>query len=269
MTENMVAKKLFKVTGLSVGALAAGMLANDVQVHADEVYKVKPGDTLSQIADDNNTTVDSLKELNGLSDANKIYVNQEIKMTSEAVESNTYVVKANDNLSQIALDYDTTVENLKAINNLNSDLIAVGQVLKVTGNSTNNTQETVPQQQNDSQNNSVSHSSNSQSSNNNDYTNTSNNTVSSTQNNTPVTNPNVTNTNTAEQAAKEWIAQKESGGSYTAQNGRYYGRYQLTDSYLNGDYSPANQERVANNYVTSRYGSWVNAKTFWQNNGWY
>ena len=38
----------------------------------------------------------------------------------------------------------------------------------------------------------------------------------------------------SEAEAKEWIAQKESGGSYTATNGRYIGRYQLTDSYLNG-----------------------------------
>ena len=43
----------------------------------------------------------------------------------------------------------------------------------------------------------------------------------------------------AEDAAKEWIAQKESSGSYTAQNGQYYGRYQLTITYLNGDLSPA------------------------------
>ncbi|WP_071868110.1 LysM peptidoglycan-binding domain-containing protein, partial [Enterococcus mundtii] len=56
--------------------------------------------------------------------------------------------------------------------------------------------------------------------------------------------------------AKEWIAQKESSGSYTATNGRYIGRYQLDSSYLNGDYSAANQERVAEQYVASRYGSW-------------
>ncbi|HFU2519438.1 TPA: LysM peptidoglycan-binding domain-containing protein, partial [Enterococcus faecium] len=55
-------------------------------------------------------------------------------------------------------------------------------------------------------------------------------------------------------SAKEWIAQKESSGSYTATNGRYIGRYQLDSSYLNGDYSAANQERVAEQYVTSRYG---------------
>ncbi|HDT7484130.1 TPA: LysM peptidoglycan-binding domain-containing protein [Enterococcus faecium] len=66
-------------------------------------------------------------------------------------------------------------------------------------------------------------------------------------------------------SAKEWIAQKESSGSYTATNGRY----QLDSSYLNGDYSAANQERVAEQYVTSRYGSWEAAKAFWEANGWY
>jgi LysM repeat protein len=73
----------------------------------------------------------------------------------------------------------------------------------------------------------------------------------------------------SEASAKEWIANKESGGSYTATNGQYYGRYQLTNSYLNGDYSAANQEKVADNYVASRYGSWTAAKAFWEANGWY
>ena len=70
-------------------------------------------------------------------------------------------------------------------------------------------------------------------------------------------------------AAKAWIAARESGGSYTAQNGQYYGKYQLSSSYLNGDYSAANQERVADNYVASRYGSWTAAQQFWQSHGWY
>ena len=75
--------------------------------------------------------------------------------------------------------------------------------------------------------------------------------------------------NAEDAAAKEWIAQKESSGSYTAQNGQYYGRYQLTLTYLNGDLSPANQEKVANQYVVNRYGSWSGAKNFWLANGWY
>lgn len=70
-------------------------------------------------------------------------------------------------------------------------------------------------------------------------------------------------------AAKDWIAGRESGGNYGAQNGPYVGKYQLSASYLNGDYSAANQERVADNYVTSRYGSWSGAQSFWQSHGWY
>ncbi len=78
-----------------------------------------------------------------------------------------------------------------------------------------------------------------------------------------------TNTSSSDDAAKSWIAARESGGSYTAQNGNYYGKYQLSRAYLGGDYSAANQERVANQYVASRYGSWSAAKSFWLANGWY
>ena len=83
------------------------------------------------------------------------------------------------------------------------------------------------------------------------------------------TNQNSSSLSSSEEAAKNWIAMKESTNNYNARNGRYIGKYQLDSSYLNGDYSPENQERVANNYVQSRYGSWANAKAFWQSNGWY
>lgn len=74
-----------------------------------------------------------------------------------------------------------------------------------------------------------------------------------------------------EKAAKEWIAMRESGGSYTARNpsSGTYGRYQLTPDKLGGDTSPANQERVADQYVKTRYGSWQGAKSFWLQNHWY
>lgn len=77
------------------------------------------------------------------------------------------------------------------------------------------------------------------------------------------------NLSSSDSAAKEEIARRESNGSYTAQNGQYYGRYQLSQSYLNGDLSPENQEKVADNYVASRYGSWSAALSFWNSNGWY
>lgn len=69
--------------------------------------------------------------------------------------------------------------------------------------------------------------------------------------------------------AKDYIAQRESGGDYDARNGRYYGKYQLDESMLNGDYSPDNQEETAERYVMERYGSWENARDFWDAHGWY
>lgn len=85
----------------------------------------------------------------------------------------------------------------------------------------------------------------------------------------PVAQETVPATATTTSSAKEWIAQKESSGSYGATNGKYIGRYQLDASYLNGDYSEANQERVADSYVAGRYGSWEAAQSFWMANGWY
>ena len=86
---------------------------------------------------------------------------------------------------------------------------------------------------------------------------------------TQATTSYTSNASGSEAAAKAWIAGRESGGSYSARNGQYIGKYQLSASYLGGDYSAANQERVADNYVKSRYGSWTGAQKFWQTNGWY
>ena len=86
---------------------------------------------------------------------------------------------------------------------------------------------------------------------------------------TQATTSYTSNASGSEAAAKAWIAGRESGGSYSARNGQYIGKYQLSASYLGGDYSAANQERAADNYVKSRYGSWTGAQKFWQTNGWY
>ena len=82
----------------------------------------------------------------------------------------------------------------------------------------------------------------------------------------------------SEYDAKEWIAQRESGGSYEAHNGRYWGRYQLDSGWFNGyteefilytEEGHQIQEQQIEAYVTGRYGSWVNAYYFWQSHGWY
>ena len=152
----------------------------------------------------------------------------------------SYTVKSGDTLSAIAKEKNTTVDEIAKKNKIsNVNLITVGQVLEIEDEkeATNTAEQATTSK------------------------------VDTTQ---ATTTGSASNGLSAEDAAaKEWIAQKESSGSYTAQNGQYYGRYQLTITYLNGDLSPENQEKVANQYVVNRYGSWSAAKNFWLANGWY
>ena len=154
--------------------------------------------------------------------------------------ADSYTVKSGDTLSAIAKEKNTTVDAIAKKNKIsNVNLISVGQVLEIED--ANTTQKTTEQA-----------------------------TTSKTDTTQVTTTVSASDGLSAEDAAaKEWIAQKESSGSYTAQNGQYYGRYQLTITYLNGDLSPENQEKVANQYVVNRYGSWSAAKNFWLANGWY
>ena len=147
----------------------------------------------------------------------------------------SYTVKSGDTLSAIANEKNITVDAIAKKNKIsNVNLITVGQVLEIEDEkaTTNTTEQATTSK--------------------------------------ATTTVSASDGLSAEDAvAKEWIAQKESSGSYTAQNGQYYGRYQLSLSYLNGDLSPVNQEKVANQYVVNRYGSWSAAKNFWLANGWY
>ena len=147
----------------------------------------------------------------------------------------SYTVKSGDTLSAIAKNKNTTVDAIAQKNKIgNVNHITVGQVLEIE-----------------------------------DEKATTNTTEQATTSKATTTVSASDGLSAEDAAAKEWIAQKESSGSYTAQNGQYYGRYQLSLSYLNGDLSPENQEKVANQYVVNRYGSWSAAKNFWLANGWY
>lgn len=75
----------------------------------------------------------------------------------------------------------------------------------------------------------------------------------------------------SEASAKEWIAQRESGGDYNAYNpAGYWGKYQLNPTLVAYGASPEEQEIAAQKYVNERYnGSWVQAKEHWQAKGWY
>lgn len=162
---------------------------------------------------------------------------QSANVTTNNVNGQTVTVQSGDTLWGLSQKYNVSLDAFRAANQLvDSDLIYVGE--KLTLPTTNSTE-----------------------------TSTTTSTASGVdQTSNTTTNTTYTGSNSD---AKAWIANRESSGSYTAQNGQYYGKYQLSAAMLNGDYSAANQERVADQYVTARYGSWDNAKAFWLQHGWY
>ena len=177
-------------------------------------------------------------------------------LVAPSVLAEEVTIQAGDTLSELAEAHNVDVDFLMRLNDIaNPDLIIAGETLyteesDVAGKAT----EAAPVQETEVV----------------QYTAPQVETPSYSQEPAPVTESSYASTVAgSDAAAKEEIARRESGGSYTATNGVYYGRYQLTNSYLNGDYSAANQERVADQYVAGRYGSWSNALVFWNANGWY
>ncbi|MDK7203323.1 LysM peptidoglycan-binding domain-containing protein [Streptococcus sp. UMB1203] len=201
--------KKIKTTLAGVAALFAVFAPSFVSAQESSTYTVKEGDTLSEIAETHNTTVEKLAENNHIDNIHMIYVGQELVLDGPAAP-----------VAPTSTTYEAPAAQDEAVSATVTETTEVAEEAPVVS-------ETVAEE-----------------------------TVAS-------------SVSGSEAEAKEWIAQKESGGSYTATNGRYIGRYQLTDSYLNGDYSAENQERVADAYVAGRYGSWTAAKNFWLNNGWY
>ena len=210
--------KKIKTTLAGVAALFAVFAPSFVSAQESSTYTVKEGDTLSEIAETHNTTVEKLAENNHIDNVHLIYVGQELVIDGPVAPATpaptTYAAPAAQ---------DETVS------------APVAETTEVVEEAAPAASAPVAEE-----------------------------TVATTEASAPASS-----VSGSEAEAKEWIAQKESGGSYTATNGRYIGRYQLTDSYLNGDYSAENQERVADAYVAGRYGSWSAAKNFWLNNGWY
>ena len=116
------------------------IIANTISeyIKKNNIYIVKKGDTLYQIANKFNTTVDKIKKLNNLT-TNNLSINQEIiipksNYNDKTPNSSIYLVKRGDTLYSIAKSNNTSVSEIKKINNLTSNILNIGQLLKIPNN---------------------------------------------------------------------------------------------------------------------------------------
>lgn len=131
---NTTVDEIKKLNNLSSNSLSIGQILN---IPLSEVvlvneYIVKSGDSLYSIANKYNTTVNELKSLNNLSN-NTLSIAQVLKLpkVDEIVTVNEYIVKSGDSLYSIAKKYNTSVDELKSLNNLTSNMLSVGQKLNI------------------------------------------------------------------------------------------------------------------------------------------
>ena len=132
---NTTVNELKSLNNLSSNILQVGQIlvlpSSTNDDNSGNTYTVKLGDSLWSIANKYNTTVNELKSLNNLS-SDVLQIGQVLSVPSNSVSvGNTYTVKSGDSLWSIANKYNTTVSNLKSLNNLSSDSLQIGQVLKV------------------------------------------------------------------------------------------------------------------------------------------
>lgn len=131
--------ELMQLNNLTSTSLSIGQILEiPSTTTSTNTYTVKSGDSLYKIAQNYNTTVNELVNLNDLS-STALSIGQVLKIPSTTTTTNTYTVKRGDSLYEIAQANNTTVTELMNLNNLSSTLLSIGQVLKIPSASGSNT----------------------------------------------------------------------------------------------------------------------------------
>lgn len=128
---NRIKNNYQKYVDAVVDAVIATKMGGFIPPTNPSTYVVKSGDSLWNIANRYNTTVNELKKLNNLN-SNNLSIGQVILIPQQnTTDTNTYTVKSGDSLWRIANRYNTTVDELKRLNNLTSNTLSIGQILKI------------------------------------------------------------------------------------------------------------------------------------------
>lgn len=139
---NMSVDQLKQLNNLTTNTIQVGQTLQVIGTAPESTqitgvtYTVQPGDSLYSIAERANLTVNQLMKLNNLA-STMIYVGQTLNLADtpqQNVAGATYTVKEGDTLYRIAQNHNMSVTDLKNMNNLSSNSLSIGQVLKVSGN---------------------------------------------------------------------------------------------------------------------------------------
>ena len=126
--------ELKKLNNLSSNMLSVGQVlkipTKTVDIGETDIYQVQAGDTLYSIARKYNISVNELKNLNNLVD-NTLSIGQILEVPSGLSSYNSYIVDKGDTLYSIAKKFDTSVNKLKELNNLSSNMLSIGQKLLI------------------------------------------------------------------------------------------------------------------------------------------
>ncbi len=101
------------------------------------IYVVKKGDTLFDIAKLKGVTVSEIKEANNLK-TDTLQIGQVLNIPTPSSGEINYIVQKGDNLYTIANKYDVTIDDIKKLNNLSTTTLQIGQILKIPGSSNYN-----------------------------------------------------------------------------------------------------------------------------------